>query len=594
MKLTLALLALYPLLSFADPVPAILDTDWDLRMTARGQLSSGEKFESIGTATFAGLDSSLSQRGGFDAAYRDFKAQNNITYGVWQESEAFRDYLRECNIDVPTDQLAMRIGLKKIFASASDAEVTQVFEELSPKLTFEQKIELGSRLGGLLLENYDYSRASGGPNSKGIVTFRDMINGRRNGKPSGVCRDMSQAIAVSLKAMGVDQVYVVAYQTIGAGHATVLVQDPNNPMKTYNINYNYQTSTEAGNSLSHLQQDSTIPSVGTDMRIFTAEGKQLQNLPTNLGLALNEIAGREAKDMDPMLRSENQIGVARYNVGHGISVGAGVAATADGDKIIATTARLHSGTEVFPMEVSVVLYHNERDTNLRGDLKSNGMYIEGEQRIISSPLKVRTRQGEVQMNVEGRINFNVNSSFSKLSGSTQGTKFSESRDATASAAIAGSFRSNNGSTNVNSRLEATGGLSTPDVRDGYAMSFDLRNVTGSVEVSQKIAQNLEGFAGASATARPAFGAQSRQETGLLKRNSDGSITSILLGHEGQIAGEAPVFIPGSRERLTVDARFEKQGYAVSGGVFCRQNVDGMRDCGARTSATISLGGKKKN
>lgn len=592
MKLMLAVLALCPLLSFADPTPAILDTDWDLRVTARGQLSSGEKFESIGVATFTGLENTLAPRGGFDAAYRDFKNQNQITYGVFQEAEAFRNFLRDCNIEAPVDQIAMRLGLDRVFRSTNDSEVRQVFEELAPKLTFEQKIELGSRLGGMLLQGYDYERAKGGPNSKGVVTFRDMINGRRNGTPSGVCRDMSQAIAVSLKQMGIDQAYVVAYQTAGGGHATVLVQDPNNPMKTYNINYNFQTSTESGSALSHLQQDSTIPSVGTDMRIYTPEGKQLTALPTNLGLALSEIAGREAKDVDPMLRSENQIGVARYNIGKGITAGAGVAATPDGDKVIAATANYHGGSERFPLNMSVVLFRNERDTNSRGELTSYGYFVEGEQRIVSDPLKVKTSQGEVAMNVEGRINFNMSMSRSELSGSSAGPGISGSRDVTASAAVNGTFRSNNGNTSVNSRLEATGGLSSNDVRDSNSMSFDLRNVTGSVEVSQKLASNLEGFAGTSVTARPSFGAQSRQETGILRRNNDGSVTSILLGHEGQVLGEAPVFIPGSRERLTLDARYENKGYAVSGGVFCRQSQNGMKDCGARTSATISLGGKR--
>ncbi len=589
MKAALVLLTLVPFLSFA--APGAQDRDWDLSITAQGSLTSGEKFESIGVATFTALENTLSSRGGFEAAYNEFKAQNQITYGVWQEAEAFRNFLRDCNIEAPIDQIAMRLGLSRVFSSQNDNDVRQVFTDLSSRLSFENKIELASRLGGMLLENYDYERSGGGPNSDGVVTIRDMINGRRNGDPSGVCRDMSQAIAVSLKQMGLDQVYVVAYQTVGAGHATVLVQDPNNPSKTYNINYNYQTSTESGSALSHLQQDSSIPSVGTDMRIYTAEGKQLQNLPTHLGLALNEIAGRRASDVDPMLRSESLVGAAHYNVGNGLTVGAGVASTPDGDRLVGVTSTFQNDSERFPSRVSVVLYHNSRETDRRGDLTSNGIFLEGEQRIVSDSLSVRTRQGVLSTNVEGRINFNMNMSRSELSASTQGPGISGSRDMTTSAAINTRFQSADGKTNANARLEVTGGLSSPDVRDSNAMSFDLRNVTGSVQVSQRLTSNLDGFAGGTITARPQFGTQSRQEVGVLRRNRDGSLTSILLGHEGQVTGEAPVFIPGSRERFTLDARYETRRHAVSAGVFCRESNSGLRDCGAQASATLKFGSR---
>ncbi|MES2528016.1 MAG: hypothetical protein V4598_13060 [Bdellovibrionota bacterium] len=587
---SLLLLTLVPFLSFAQTTAG--DRDWRLQLTAQGSLTSGEKFESIGVATFTGLENTLSSRGGFDAAYREFKAQNNLTYGVWQEAEAFRNYLRDCNIEAPVDQIAMRLGLSRVFSSQNDNEVRQVFTDLGSQLTFEKKIELASRLGGMLVENYDYERAGGGPHSEGVVTIRDMINGRRSGDPSGVCRDMSQAIAVSLKQMGVDQVYVLAYQTVGAGHATVLVQDPNNPSKTYNINYNYQTSTESGSALSHVQQDSSIPSVGTDMRIYTPEGRQLQNLPTHLGLALNEIAGRRASDVDPMLRNESLVAAARYNVGHGITVGAGAASTPDGDRVIGVTSSLESDSAHFPMRLSVVLYHNERETDRRGDLTSNGVFLEGEQRIVSDPLSIQTGRGVLSTNVEGRVNLNMNMSRSQLSGSSAGPGISGSRDVTTSAAINTRFQSTNGNTTANARLEVTGGLSTPDVRDSKAISFDLRNVAGSVEVSQRLTSNLDGFATGTIIARPEFGTQSRQEVGILRRNQDGSLTSLILGHEGQVTGEAPVFIPGSRERITLDARYETNRYAVAGGIFCRQNNSGLRDCGAQTSATLKFGGSR--
>ena len=587
-------LSLFSLLSHAQ-VAGPQDRDFNLAVTASGTLTSGERFESIGVATFTGLENSLSSRGGFTNAYRDFKSQNQLTYGVWQEAEAFSAYLKDCNIDVPSDLIAMRIGIDRIFASSNDSEVNQVLTDLGPKLSFERKIELASRVGGVLLQGYDNARAGGGSNGGGIISFRDMISARQNRLPAGVCRDMAQAIAMSLKQMGVNESYVVAYQTARGGHATVLAQDPNNPGKTYNINYGFVTSTESGSALSHLQQDSTNPSVGTDMRIFSAEGKPLTTLPTHLGVALHEIAGGKASDLDPLLRSENQVVGARYRVNDSITVGAGGALTPDGDKVVAITTNIQSDSEHTPFRASVVVYNNQRETNLRGDLNSMGIYMEGEQRLISDPLTVRTSAGNVAMNVEGRVNFRNNISMNSQSGSANTAKtMSMGNDISASVGGRTTFNSNNGRTGAVAFVEATGALAKSDVRDEGSTTFDLRQIAGSVQVSQKIGENLAGHAGATVVMRPGLGAQANQELGLMRTNSNGSITGLVLTHEGAVSGQTPVFVPGTRENYRIDVRHLDERYAAEAGVFCRRLNNDRRDCGVRTSATIKFGPGKRN
>lgn len=588
MKNYLAILALVPFFAVAQTRTGALDRDWNFSLQAQGQTSTGQRFESVGVATFTGLENVMAPRGGFDAAYREFRSQNNITTGVWSEAQAFQRFLKDCNIDAPIDQIAMRLGLTRVLNSQNDNDVRQVLADLGSQLNFEQKIQLASRLGGILLEGYDHERAKGGPNSEGVVTLRQMIDARRNGGKAGVCRDMSLEVSRSLEQMGITS-YVVAYQTAGGGHATVLIQDPANPAKTYNINYNYVTSNETSSSASHLRQDSTIPSVGTDMRIYNSQGRQLSTLPTHLGVALNEMAGRQASDIDPMQSSENKVGMARYRVNENLVVGAGVASTPDGDRVVGTTASYSNQSENFPMRMSVVLYNNQRDTNLRGRLNSTGAFIEGEQRLISDPLTVRAGTGSVSMNVEGRVNFNMNMSRSSLSASNNGPAVSGSRDASTTGTINTNY--SNGGTEVKTKLEVQGGLMQTDVRDSNSLSFDLRSVSGSVEVSQQLASNLQGFGGATVVARPEFGSQIRQEVGLLRQNGDGSLSSVVVSREGRLSGEAPVFIPGSRERISLDARYEARSYAVSSGVFCRENNQGLRDCGARTSATLKFGGR---
>ena len=107
--------------AFAQTLP--IDQDWKVAVTASGSVNTGEKFESLGVAFFTGLDTLLAPRGGFESAYREFKAENQLTYGVYQEAEAFRDHLKNCQIDVPADLLAMKLGLRKIFNSQNDKQI---------------------------------------------------------------------------------------------------------------------------------------------------------------------------------------------------------------------------------------------------------------------------------------------------------------------------------------------------------------------------------------------------------------------------------------------------------------------------------------
>lgn len=579
-----------PLLAFGQSSPT--DQDWSLTITASGNLSSGETFNSVGVATFTGLDSLLSSRGGFNSAYREFKRENQLTYGVWQEAEAFRAHLKDCDIDVPTDVLAIKLGLNRILDSRNDQELNETLNDLGSHLSFERKIEFASRLGGVLLKGYDNSRAGGGPNGGGIVTFREMLEARREGRKAGVCRDMSQALAQSLKQMGVDQAYVVAYQTAGGGHATVLAQDPNNPSKTFNINYNYMTSTESSSALSHLQQDSTLPSVGVDMRIFDADGKPLTTLPTHLGVLLHEIAGGSARELVPMLRSENQVLRAEYRAGNNLTIGAGAGLTPDNDRVTAITSTYQSDSENFPTRMSVVLYNNERPTNLRGNLSSTGAFIEGEQRFISDPFRLKAGDGIVSMNFEGRMGFNSNISYNSLSGSSnQDRTISQGMDLNSTAALRTGYSSEASGTSSVVVIAAHGGIAKSDVRDEGSMTFDLRSVSGSAQVTQRLASNLDGFAGSTLIMRPGLGLQANKELGLLRRNNDDSRTAIVFEQQGSVGSEAPAFIPGSRNQYSVDVRHLDRRYGVSGSAFCRTLDDNRQDCGVRSTATLRFGAR---
>ncbi|MFL5783271.1 MAG: transglutaminase-like domain-containing protein [Bacteriovoracaceae bacterium] len=590
MKWPLFIFVFVPFLSFASGPSQ--DRDWNLTVTAKGSLSSGEKFESIGVATFASLDTLLLPKGGFETAYRPFQAESHITYGVWQEAEAFSAYLKDCGIDAPADVLAMKLGLKKVFATANDQELNDVYAELGSHLTFEKKIEFASRIGGVLMNGYDYERA-GGSHESGIVTMRDMINAHNNKTDAGVCRDMAVAQSQALKQMGVKDSYVMAFETVGDGHATVIAQDPDDPAKTYNINYNYVTSTQSGDALSHLQNDSTIPSVGTNMRLYDADGHPLTVLPTNLGVALHEIMGGNASDMDPMLRSATDTVSVQYSKKGPVAIGAGASVTPDGDKVIGLTATYKSESEHFPGTFSVVVYNDERDTNIRGHLSTTGVYLEGVQHVISDPITVKTSAGTASVNFEGRINLSNNFSYSRLSVYSE-KGFSADNDISAGAGVHARFASSNGGTNFNTSVMVDGGVAKRDVRDEGSTTFDLRDVTATAVVSQRVSSHLQGFVSGAVVDRKSLGVTAREEAGLRLTHANGSQTSVVVGHEGSVSGKTPAFVPGSIRQLYADIEHRNEAYGVGGGGFCRWLTDNKKECGLRTSATIKFGGPHRD
>lgn len=575
----LPLLMLVPTFVFADA----LDKDWNLTVTTTGSIAKEKAFESKGEANFNRLNTMTGYN--YSYYYRAFNNQKdkNLTYGVWQEAEAFQAYLKDCNFDVPADLIAMRIGIDKIFKSKDDAEIKNIAEELGSKLNFEQKIEFASQLGGILLEGYDYDRADEGANSKGIVTLRQMIEARQKGSFAGVCRDMSMAMAHTLKAMGVKDAYVVGYQSAVGGHATVLVQDPNNKNKTYNINYNYTTSNESGSALSHLNQNSTLPSVGTNMQIYDADGKHLTSLPTHLGVLLHEMAGGKAGDLDPMLRSENSVGSVVLGHKSGLKGAINAGMTPDGDQVMALSGIYENNHEILPTKIGVVLYNNRKDTNNFGELDSNGAYFEVEQKVQTRPIKFKSSKGEVSMQVYGKINSHYNVNYSKADGLTDGD-LSSYGGVLLSTGTEVNYTTKSGNTKAKATLAASGDLAKSDVRDeGSNYTPDLRDVTGSLAVTHKISSHLEGYGGVAVTARPEFGVQSRQEIGII-RQTENSRMSFIVGHQGQVAGSAPVFIPGSQNNYFFEAGYgNKKGWSASLGGQC--TVNNKKDCGVRATVT---------
>ena len=582
MKYLLGIIALISISVQADTTLP----DWNFTIETTGTIGPQQKFDSLGKTIIPSADVLLEPHGGYTFLWRRYKeSMNSVVFsGIWGQAQGFQQYLKETKgIQIPREVIAMKLGIDSVFNSQSDHEVISVYRELGRNLSFEQKIAFSSQLGGILVQSYDYGRID---NIEGVVSLREMIEARRKGDPSGVCRDMSFAVAQSLKEMGATETFIVSYQTVGGGHTTVIVQDPNNSRKTYTLNYDFVSSSEGVSSLSHLKQDSYNPGLGIDYRIYSADGKHLTGLPTHLGVILEEMAGGNASDLDPMVRSENSLLTAALENRNGFQVGASSGYTPDGDLVVAAHSSYSINNDYVPGRYAIVLYNARGQSHDWGSREQTGFYFSAHQKIYTPAIKVKAPGGEVRMRVMGKVDFTSfygKGDVQNLSQDFWGIR----NNFTYGGGSEITYETNGGNTRIQGSLTATGGFGKDDVRDEQSYGTDFRDITAVVSVNQRISQGIEGFVKATfIQRREELGSQSRQEAGINfdLRNYRGS---VVVGHEGQVSGPTLAFLPGSTEKYFFKSSYRtSRGTKISGGVFC--GTKSAKDCGLRVSGTFIL------
>ncbi len=580
------LLGLIMLSSFAVHADTALP-NWNFTIETTGTIGPEQKFESLGKTMIPSADVVLEPHGGYAFLWRKYQETsiNSVVFtGIWGQAQGFQQYLKDVKgIEIPREVIAMKMGMDIVFNSHSDQEVVGAYRELGRNLSFEQKIAFSSQLGGILFQGYDYARLD---NNEGVVSVRDMIEARRNGQTAGVCRDMSFAVAQSLKEMGATETFIVSFQTVGGGHTTVIVQDPNDSRKTYTLNYDAVTTSEGVSSLSHLKQDSNNPGLGIDYRIYSADGKHLTSLPTHMGVMLEEMAGGNVSDLDPMARSENSLLTAALENKNGFQAGASTGYTPDGDLVVAAHSSYSINNDIVPGRYAIVLYNARGQTHDWGTREQTGFYFSAHQRIYSPALKVSTPGGEVRMRVMGKVDFTSfygKGDVQNLSQDFWGIR----NNFTYGGGSEITYETTGGGTRVQGSLSATGGFGKDDIRDEHSYGTDFRDVTAVVSLNQRISQGIEGFVKATfIQRREELGSQSRQEAGINfdLRNYRGS---VVVGHEGQVSGPTLAFLPGSTEKYFMEANYRtSRGTRISGGVFC--GTKSTKDCGLRVSGTFVL------
>jgi hypothetical protein len=206
-------------------------------------------------------------------------------------SNCFKDLTKK---DLPESLVLSGLILREI-VDVDPKNWKTTLENVKNNLSSDQKIQLISRLGYWMNNNYNYSRAnSNGAENGSHPDTESLLLSIKNGTPGGVCRDISLAQAQMISALGFKNSYVVAFNNGSSGHATMITQDPDSK-KIIKFNYDETYTEKAGSGTSALNQDTTLPNQGIKFRVYNSNGKPVANVPTDLALVLRDATGDEAR-----------------------------------------------------------------------------------------------------------------------------------------------------------------------------------------------------------------------------------------------------------------------------------------------------------
>lgn len=219
--------------------------------------------------------------------------------------------------DLPmTASPAVGSYLNKIFREPANLR-PMTLAKAKDELSFAEKLKLASYIGSRFSANYDYDRAANGtPESEGIVTLDELIEGYKKGDRSGVCRDIAIGQVQVLNQLGLD-CKVTSYTTASAGgHATVNCVDPNDPDTVVKINYGEVTGSDQAGSVA-LNQAGSIPDVSIAYQLYDQNGNFVSSIDTQLGKVFAEVSGAKAQDLDWQESFDNSIAqVQVFNYGN--------------------------------------------------------------------------------------------------------------------------------------------------------------------------------------------------------------------------------------------------------------------------------------
>ena len=231
-----------------------------------------------------------------EAAYlNSISEEENSTYetlSLKEKADLLSHFVSaDFSIELPQSILLMDLSVNKMINSPNSWK--ESLNQIKGELSFDEKVRLTSYLGGRFGSDYDSGRAADGLSATGVISIEKMLENLSNGKPGGICRDMTLAQSKILQQLGVDKdnIYQMSYAVAKGHHAVVVVQDPNDPTKIVKINYDLVQTNENVSGGSSLYQDGILADTGIVYRIYDADGKPVDKVPSEIGKIFREVTG---------------------------------------------------------------------------------------------------------------------------------------------------------------------------------------------------------------------------------------------------------------------------------------------------------------
>ncbi len=275
-----------------------------------------------------------------------------------EQSKLLQAYAEsEVGGEVSVGLILSEYAIQDMIANPSDWKKS--LNEAKEYLSFDEKVKIASHFGGEFSDRYNYGRANeDGDLGEGIVTIEDMLTSISTNEPGGICRDVALAQSQILRELGVgkDDIYMIGYATATGGHAVLAIKDPNDPKNIVKLNYSYVSEESDVGGGAQLSQDTTLPDVGMNFRVYDADGKPVGKVPTEMGEIFNEVTGGKSYDLGKSYTLQKA--VIKTPIGNGTAF---TGRTSSGENVIGVAVNKEIKSKYMETEYGLAVAHREGD-----------------------------------------------------------------------------------------------------------------------------------------------------------------------------------------------------------------------------------------
>ena len=297
----------------------------DRYLSVRNHILSRSEFNKTSNGAFIITDTGY--REGHEAIDRLFqKAPQEIRNFSQDMHEDFLSQLSDSNLKV------LKV-FHEIFSAGEGVHSEKEYETLSfqklkglgSQLTTPEKLTLLRLYGDLFYRQYDNSRVGASITLPSVISGEESLGGLlttayknekgiyynqgHSQRKRGICTNIASAQGKIAEAIGLENVYVVTYNTTGPnGHATLVATDPDNSKKVYRIDgakLGQSIGKEAGTALYQDATDHTL-----SYKLSRPNGETVASVPTEMMEILVENVGADIRDYDEFSKpAHSQVGV---------------------------------------------------------------------------------------------------------------------------------------------------------------------------------------------------------------------------------------------------------------------------------------------